>query len=67
MDAPLDSLALYDEHARERLVPEPPKRVAAPERTPFERDRARTPPPRAGSRPRPRWSGRRVTTSSATG
>ncbi len=31
----------YDDHARERLVPEPPKRVAAPERTPFERDRAR--------------------------
>ena len=32
---------LYDERARERLVPEPPKRVRAPERTPFERDRAR--------------------------
>ncbi|GAB6986355.1 deoxyguanosinetriphosphate triphosphohydrolase [Nocardioides pyridinolyticus] len=32
---------LYDETARERLVPEPPKRVDAPERTPFERDRAR--------------------------
>ncbi|WGL51104.1 deoxyguanosinetriphosphate triphosphohydrolase [Nocardioides sp. BP30] len=32
---------LYDAHARERLVPEPPKRVLAPERTPFERDRAR--------------------------
>jgi len=32
---------LYDDRARERLVPEPPKRVAAPERTPFERDRAR--------------------------
>ena len=31
----------YDEHARERRVPEPPKRVTAPERTPFERDRAR--------------------------
>ena len=31
----------YDAHARERVVPEPPKRVAAPERTPFERDRAR--------------------------
>jgi dGTPase len=31
----------YDDAARERLVPEPPKRVAAPERTPFERDRAR--------------------------
>ncbi|WP_203338142.1 deoxyguanosinetriphosphate triphosphohydrolase [Nocardioides limicola] len=31
----------YDAHARERLVPEPPKRVEAPERTPFERDRAR--------------------------
>ena len=32
---------LYDAAARERLVPEPPKRVAAPERTAFERDRAR--------------------------
>ncbi|WP_121256536.1 deoxyguanosinetriphosphate triphosphohydrolase [Nocardioides ferulae] len=37
----MESLELYDEAARERLVPEPPKRVAAPERTPFERDRAR--------------------------
>lgn len=32
---------LYDEAARERWVPEPPKRVDAPVRTPFERDRAR--------------------------
>ncbi|WP_109509677.1 deoxyguanosinetriphosphate triphosphohydrolase [Nocardioides speluncae] len=32
---------LYDESARERLVSEPPKRVDAPERRPFERDRAR--------------------------
>lgn len=31
----------YDDLARERLVAEPPKRVAAPERTAFERDRAR--------------------------
>jgi dGTPase len=31
----------YDEAARARWVDEPPKRVAAPERTPFERDRAR--------------------------
>ncbi len=31
----------YDEHARERLVVEPAKRVPAPERTAFERDRAR--------------------------
>lgn len=31
----------YDDHARERFVPEPPKRVDAPERTAFERDRAR--------------------------
>ncbi|MFZ2502363.1 MAG: deoxyguanosinetriphosphate triphosphohydrolase [Nocardioides sp.] len=31
----------YDEQSRARLVPEPPKRVAAPVRTPFERDRAR--------------------------
>ncbi|MDN5745342.1 MAG: deoxyguanosinetriphosphate triphosphohydrolase [Nocardioidaceae bacterium] len=31
----------YGAHARERIVPEPPKRVAAPERLPFERDRAR--------------------------
>jgi dGTPase len=29
---------LYDERARERWVDEPPKR---PDRTPFERDRAR--------------------------
>src|SRR4051794_28967765 len=33
--------APYDDAARERWVPEPPKRVPAPERTPFERDRAR--------------------------
>ena len=32
---------LYDAHARERRVAEPAKRVRAPERTPFERDRAR--------------------------
>ncbi|MDN5894369.1 MAG: deoxyguanosinetriphosphate triphosphohydrolase [Nocardioides sp.] len=32
---------MYDESARERLVPEPPKRVDAPTRQPFERDRAR--------------------------
>ncbi|MFC5730781.1 MULTISPECIES: deoxyguanosinetriphosphate triphosphohydrolase [Nocardioides] len=32
---------LYDEHARERIVPEPPKRVDAPVRLAFERDRAR--------------------------
>ncbi len=32
---------LYDDADRERLVPEPPKRVDAPERTAFERDRAR--------------------------
>ena len=32
---------LYDDAARERFVDEPPKRVPAPERTPFERDRAR--------------------------
>ncbi len=31
----------YDAAARERIVDELPKRVAAPERTPFERDRAR--------------------------
>src|SRR6187401_3313647 len=37
----MDSLDLYDAAARERLVEEPPKRVAAPVRTPFERDRAR--------------------------
>ena len=37
----MDDLDLYDAAARERLVPEPPKRVAAPERTAFERDRAR--------------------------
>src|SRR3954468_1274364 len=32
---------LYDAAARERIVEEPPKRVDAPVRTPFERDRAR--------------------------
>jgi dGTPase len=32
---------LYDDADRERFVDEPPKRVPAPERTPFERDRAR--------------------------
>src|SRR5687767_8487480 len=32
---------LYDDTDRERLVPEPPKRVEAPVRTAFERDRAR--------------------------
>ncbi|PVG83474.1 deoxyguanosinetriphosphate triphosphohydrolase [Nocardioides gansuensis] len=32
---------LYDDAARERIVAEPPKRVDAPVRTPFERDRAR--------------------------
>ncbi len=32
---------LYDDDSRERLVHEPTKRVDAPERTPFERDRAR--------------------------
>jgi len=32
---------LYDEAAQERWVAEPAKRVDAPERTPFERDRAR--------------------------
>ena len=37
----MDSTDLYDEHDRERLVAEPPKRVEAPERTPYERDRAR--------------------------
>jgi dGTPase len=31
----------YDDADRERFVHEPPKRVDAPERTPFERDRAR--------------------------
>ncbi len=35
------SLELYDAADRERLVEEPPKRVEAPIRTPFERDRAR--------------------------
>ena len=37
----MESHDLYDDAARERLVAEPPKRVDAPERTPFERDRAR--------------------------
>ena len=32
---------LYDADDRARVVPEPPKRVDAPERRPFERDRAR--------------------------
>ena len=37
----MDSTELYDAHDAERLVGEPPKRVEAPERTPYERDRAR--------------------------
>ncbi len=37
----MDVLEFYDAAARERLVDEPPKRVEAPVRTPFERDRAR--------------------------
>src|SRR6187200_2496057 len=37
----MDAEDLYDAHARERVVAEPPKRVEAPERTAFERDRAR--------------------------
>jgi dGTPase len=37
----MDTDDRYDSHARERVVFEPPKRVDAPERTPFERDRAR--------------------------
>ncbi len=37
----MDFHALYDDADRERLVVEPPKRVDAPERTAFERDRAR--------------------------
>ena len=37
----MDAWEMYDDSARERLVAEPPKRVDAPERTPFERDRAR--------------------------
>ncbi|MFN8191983.1 MAG: deoxyguanosinetriphosphate triphosphohydrolase [Nocardioidaceae bacterium] len=36
-----DPQGLYDLAARARLVEEPPKRVEAPVRTPFERDRAR--------------------------
>ena len=37
----MDASDRYDAHARARLVAEPPKRVEAPERTAFERDRAR--------------------------
>ncbi|GEP40678.1 deoxyguanosinetriphosphate triphosphohydrolase-like protein [Nocardioides psychrotolerans] len=37
----MDPLDLYDATAHERVVEEPPKRVDAPVRTPFERDRAR--------------------------
>lgn len=37
----MDALDHYDAAARERLVEEPPKRVDAPVREPFERDRAR--------------------------
>jgi dGTPase len=37
----MDQQESYAEWDRARIVPEPPKRVAAPERTPFERDRAR--------------------------
>jgi dGTPase len=41
MTSPEPYDAHYDAAARERLVHEAPKRVDAPERTPFERDRAR--------------------------
>jgi dGTPase len=37
----VDLDASYDSRARERLVAEPPKRVDSPDRTAFERDRAR--------------------------
>jgi len=37
----MDATDLYDDRARQRLVAEPPKRVEAPVRTAFERDRAR--------------------------
>ena len=37
----MDVIDRYDDAARERRVVEPPKRVDAPVRTPFERDRAR--------------------------
>src|SRR6188508_3817507 len=37
----MESVEQYDAAARERVVDEPPKRVDAPVRTPFERDRAR--------------------------
>jgi dGTPase len=37
----VDWVQLYDEHGRARIVEEPAKRVPAPVRTPFERDRAR--------------------------
>src|SRR5215210_4901958 len=37
----MDPKDLYADADRERYVAEPPKRVSAPERTPFERDRAR--------------------------
>lgn len=37
----MNALDLYGDADRERLVTEPPKRVDAPVRTPFERDRAR--------------------------
>src|SRR5687767_10532539 len=37
----MDIEQLYGDADRERIVAEPPKRVDAPERTAFERDRAR--------------------------
>jgi dGTPase len=37
----MNTIEGYDDADRERYVAEPPKRVAAPERRPFERDRAR--------------------------
>ena len=40
-DGPVTWDELYDDAARERIVEEPAKRVEAPVRTPFERDRAR--------------------------
>ena len=49
----MDAEDLYDAHSRERLVAEPPKRVEAPERTAFERDRARVVHAAAFRRPGP--------------
>ena len=66
----MDSLDLYDDAARERLVDgaaQAGRRARCARRSSATAPASCTPRRRAGWRPRPRWSVRRATTSSATG